>query len=77
MLGGQKLMRCGYGLQEEGVKFLGVIIDENLDWKLQVNNVRKKNGNGNYLLWRYKKRLSLEMKKTYTSVSLEAIYCIA
>ena len=41
MLGGQPLMRCGYGLQEEGVKFLGVIIDENLDWKLHVNSIKK------------------------------------
>ena len=41
-LGGKNLMRCGYGLQEEGVKFLGVTIDENLDWKLQVNNVKKR-----------------------------------
>ena len=41
MLGGQPLMRCGYGLQEEGVKFFGVIIDENLDWKLHVNSIKK------------------------------------
>ena len=30
-LGGKNLMRCGYGMQEEGVKFLGIIIDDNLD----------------------------------------------
>jgi hypothetical protein len=41
-LGGKNLMRCGYGLQEEGVKFLGVMIDENLDWKLQVSSVKKR-----------------------------------
>jgi hypothetical protein len=35
-------MRCGYGLQEEGVKLLGVTIDENMDWKLQIRNVTKK-----------------------------------
>jgi len=40
-LGNENLMRCGYGLQEEGVKFLGIVIDENLDWKLQVKNVKK------------------------------------
>ncbi len=40
-------MRCGYGLQEEGVKFLGVMIDENLDWKLQIANIKKKIGKGN------------------------------
>ncbi len=56
-------MRCGYGLQEEGVKFLGVIIDENLDWKLQISNVKKKIGKGNYLLWRYKNRTTILMKK--------------
>jgi len=47
-LNNRNLMRCGYGLQEEGVKFLGVTIDENLDWKLQVNQVKKKIGKGNY-----------------------------
>ena len=41
-LGGKDLMRCGYGLQEEGVKFLGVTIDENLDWKLHIKSVKKK-----------------------------------
>ncbi len=46
-LGGKELMRCGYGQQEEGVKFLGVIIDENLDWKLQISSIKKKIGKGN------------------------------
>ena len=62
-LGGKNLMRCGYGLQEEGVKFLGVLIDENLDWKLQCKSVKKKIGKGNYLLWRYKNKLTIPMKK--------------
>ncbi len=70
-------MRCGYGLQEEGVKFLGVIIDENLDWKLQTKSV-KKIGKGNYLLWRYKNSLSMSMKKTlYESfVRTHLTYCL-
>ena len=59
-LGGRNLMRCGYGLQEEGVKFLGVVIDENLDWKLHIKNVSKKIGKGNYLLWRYRYKLKNE-----------------
>ncbi len=77
-LGGKTLMRCGYGMQEEGVKFLGVVIDENLDWKLQTNNVRKKIGKGNYLLWRYKNSLSTGMKKTiYESfVRTHISYCL-
>ena len=77
-LNNKTLMRCGYGLQEEGVKFLGVIIDENLDWKLQVNHVKKKIGKGNYLLWRYKNKLSLNMKKTiYESfVKTHLTYCL-
>jgi len=33
-LGNKNLMRAGYELQEESVKFLGILIDENLDWKL-------------------------------------------
>ncbi len=58
-------MRCGYGLQEEGVKFLGVISDENLDWKLNVRNVKKKIGKENDLLWRYRNKLTTVMKKTF------------
>ena len=77
-LGGKNLMRCGYGLQEEGVKFLGVTIDENLDWKLHIKNVTKKIGKGNYLLWRYRSKLSTTMKKTiYESfVRTHITYCI-
>ena len=78
-LGGKQLMRCGYGMQEEGVKFLGIIIDENLDWKLQINNVKKKIGKGNYLLWRYRAKLSSVMKKTiYESfVRTHLTYCLS
>ena len=78
-LGNKALMRCGYGLQEEGVKFLGVIIDENLDWKLQTAQVKKKIGKGNYLLWRYRNRLTLNMKKTiYESfIRTHITYCLS
>jgi len=78
-LGGKNLMRCGYGLQEEGVKFLGVMIDENLDWKLQITNVKKKIGKGNYILWRYKNKLSNAMKKTiYESfIRCHVTYCLS
>ena len=71
-------MRCGYGLQEEGVKFLGVIIDENLDWKLQIAQIKKKIGKGNYLLWRYKHKLTINMKKTiYESfIRTHLTYCL-
>lgn len=72
-------MRCGYGLQEEGVKFLGVLIDENLDWKLQIKHVQKKIGKGNYLLWRYKNRLTTQMKKViYESfIRTHLTYCLS
>ncbi len=71
-------MRCGYGLQEEGVKFLGVMIDENLDWKLQVAAVKKRISKGNYLLWRYKNKLTTPMKRTiYESfVRSHLSYCL-
>ena len=77
-LGNKRIMRCGYNLQEEGVKLLGVIIDENLDWKLQINNIKKKIGKGNYLLWRYKKLLSTNMSKTLYEcfVRCHLTYCI-
>jgi len=77
-LNGRALMRCGYGLQEEGVKFLGVIIDENLDWKLHLNQLKKKIGKGNYLLWRYKNKLTLKMKRTiYESfIRTHLTYCL-
>ena len=54
-LNGTKIMRCGYGLQEESVKFLGLHIDENLDWSVHIRNVIKKISKGKYLLWRHKK----------------------
>ena len=78
-LGGKNLMRCGYGMQEEGVKFLGIIIDENLDWKLQVSQVKKKIGKGNYLLWRYRNRLTTNMKKTIYEcfIRTHLTYCIS
>ena len=60
------------------MKFLGVTIDENLDWKLHIKNVTKKIGKGNYLLWRYRFKLSTKMKKTiYESfVRCHLTYCI-
>ncbi len=73
-------MRCGYGMQEEVVKFLGVIIDENLDWRLHTNSIKKRIGKGNYLLWRYKNSLTNGMKKTiYESenfVRSHLTYCL-
>ena len=57
------LQRSGYGLQEESVKLLGVEIDENLDWHRHIQAIIKKIGKGNYILWRYKNKLSLGMKK--------------
>ncbi len=64
---------------KEGVKFLGVIIDENLDFKLQVNNVKKKIAKGNYILWRYRSKLSKNMKKTIYEcfVRTHLTYCVS
>ncbi len=57
------IQRCGYGLQEESVKLLGIHIDENLDWSVHINAVEKKISKGNYLLWRHRKQLTLQSKK--------------
>ena len=78
-LGNKNLMRCGYGLQEEGVKFLGVTIDENLDWKLQTSQIKKKIGKGNYLLWRYRNKLTNNMKKTIYEcfIRTHITYCLS
>jgi len=75
---GRNIMRCGYGLQEESVKLLGVQIDENLDWKVQITSLMKKIGKGNYLLWRHKKKLNLATKKViYKSfVRTHLLYCL-
>ena len=62
-LNGINLQRSGYGLQEESVKMLGIEIDENLDWKCHIQAVLKKIGKGNYLLWRHKNKLSINLKK--------------
>ena len=42
---------------------MGVEIDENLDWHCHIQAIIKKIGKGNYILWRYKNKLSLGMKK--------------
>jgi hypothetical protein len=63
-LDGTSLQRSGYGLQEESVKMLGLEIDENLDWKVHIRSVIKKISKGSYILWRYRKKLSTELKKT-------------
>ncbi len=72
------IMRCGYGLQEESVKLLGLMIDENLDWSLQINNVKKKIAKGSYLLWRHRRKLNLAEKRTiYESfVRCHLLYCL-
>ncbi len=77
-LSGKRVMRCGYGLQEESVKLLGVHIDEYLDWKVHVATVQKKIGKGNYLLWRHKKKLNIVTKKlVYESfVRSHLLYCL-
>ena len=39
LINGTKVMRCSYSLQEESVKFLGLHVDENLDWAVHIKNV--------------------------------------
>ena len=77
-IGGRPIQRNGYDLQEEGVKMLGVLIDENLDWKLHISSVKKKISKANYLLWRHRKRLKIETKKLmYESfVRSHLLYCL-
>ena len=77
-LDGKTIMRCGFGLQEESVKLLGVYIDEDLSWKIHVNNVVKKIGKGNYLLWRHGKKLNISTKKVlYESfIRSHLLYCL-
>jgi hypothetical protein len=41
-LGNTDVQCCGYGLQEESVRMLGVEIDENLDWIIHTKKVDKK-----------------------------------
>jgi hypothetical protein len=77
-LDNKDIMRCGYGLQEESVKLLGLHIDEELNWKVHINSVCKKVSKGNYLLWRHKKKLNLETQKLiYESfVRSHLLYCL-
>ena len=78
-IGGRPIQRNGYDLQEEGVRMLGVLVDENLDWKLHISSVNKKISKANYLLWRHKKSLKLETKKLiYESfVRSHLLYCVS
>ncbi len=76
-INGSKIMRCGYGLQEESVKFLGLNIDENLDWTCHIRNVTKKISKGRYLMWRYKKLGVPTMKLIYECfVRCHLLYCL-
>jgi len=76
-LNNTKIMRCGYGLQEESVKFLGLHIDENLDWTIHIKNVVKKIEKGRYLLWRHKKLGTKIQKILYESfVRCHLLYCL-
>jgi len=78
-LGNKNIMRCGEGLQEESVKLLGILVDENLNWKHHINHVKKKISKGNYILWRYKKKLSPGLSKIiYESfVRCHLTYCLS
>jgi hypothetical protein len=64
-LGDAVIQRCGYGLQEESVKLLGVKIDENLDWREHIKDVCKKISKGNYLLWRHRKKTKSKHQKSH------------
>ncbi len=76
-LNGSKIMRCGYGLQEESVKFLGLNIDENLDWTCHIRSVTKKISKGRYLLWRYRKLGITTSKLIYECfVRCHLLYCL-
>jgi len=77
-LSGTEMMRCGYGLQEESVRLLGLNIDENLDWKVHISSVKKKIAKGQYLLWRHRKKLDISTRKViYESfVRCHIIYCL-
>ena len=78
-IGDSLINRCGYGLQEESVSLLGLMIDENLDWKVHINKVTKKIAKGNYLLWRHNKKLTLQAKKQiYESfIRCHILYCLS
>jgi len=76
-INGAKIMRCGYGLQEESVKFLGLHIDEDLDWICHIKNVVKKISKGRYLLWRYRNLGVATMKLIYVCfVCCHLLYCL-
>jgi len=77
-LNGVEIMRCGYGLQEESVKLLGLYIDEKLDWLVHINSIIKKISKGTYLLWRHKSKLNINTKKTlYESfIRCHILYCL-
>ena len=62
-LGHTAIQRVGNGLQEESVRFLGLYIDENLNWKEHCKKVISKINKGGYLLWRHKRKLSTGTKK--------------
>ena len=77
-MSGTPILRCGYGLQEESVKLLGLHIDENLDWKIHLASIIKKISKGSYLLWRHKSKLDIKTKRSiYESfIRCHILYCL-
>jgi hypothetical protein len=57
--------------------FLGLQIDEKLDWKIR-QKIEKKIVKGNYLLWRHGKKMNIKLKKVvYESfICCHILYCI-
>ena len=45
--------------QSTNFKFLGILIDENLNWKMQINNIKNKLYYGLCLLHRYKYKFNI------------------
>ena len=63
-INGEKIVRVGNDRQEKSVKFLGVHIDESLNWKCHTNYINKKIAGSLYALRQAKNILPTDCLKT-------------
>ena len=60
----ETIERIGKGCTSKFFKFVGIHLDEFLDWDYQINHVASKMSSGNFILSRAKNLLPLNIRKT-------------
>ena len=59
-----KLERIGTGCQEKSFKFVGIHLDDKLDWSYHLQHIKSKMSSGNYHLARLKNFVPYHVRRT-------------